>query len=893
MGLRMQKRFGLLLSILLLSAGDAASYTGKADPHYNMYSNVSMTQIGYWKGTGVHVPRGAVVGVIADGEMWTQHGSNRWGPASLLKVRVGEKGSLRGLSKYYDSTHVRVFRSATEGELQYEIKPKSRSGAASMRGKINTTLMVWEKENLDRVFSDVNDLIDANPGSKRYPALLLSLAECYTDIGEYSKSEGVLERLRDRLGRRGREAALAFLYSSKNEKWLGRYDRMKTYAEEALEISTREGHKGIQVESLLLIIQALAYVGQTEEALNLAIRSPQLNGQMKFESDNSAARADMTLGMLYLGVQKAPESLRHCQKAVDFFAKSRKWGPLAQSYDFLGQAQQRLGLRDAAVKSFESAIEVAVSIGRSETLWRAHSQLGRINEREGALDQALVHYAEAIKVIEAMRVGLEDPSHRTVFMSDKLYVYEWMIGLLHRMKRDEEAFHYLERAKARLVLDMLRGKIFSSRNKEISELLVRERNLREQILELQQEEGLERALETGEEDESFSERSPRENLELERLRSEQRLVLQRLSDLNPDLASLVTVNPLTARQVQALLDDDTGLLAYLISSEMNVVFLLTKRNVTGVLVEASRREIEEGVKTFRVAAAESLSPKLLTSKDYEKPMAELYEILIKPVEGEIAGKKRLVVVPHGMLHYLPFQALRDQQGRYLIESFSLSYLPSASVLKYARDKNAENRAALLAVGNPITDLAALPAADKEAREVSTLFDKPRVLTGLSATETAVKSEGPRYDLLLFSTHGEMIESNPLKSNLRFTSTLQDDGKLTVSEIFDMEVKANLVTLSACETGLARGTKGDLPQGDDLVGLSRAFIHAGAPSVIASLWKVSDDSTVAIMSSFYRNLRTMSKAEALQKAQLELVASKDSIYNHPYFWAPFVLVGDWK
>jgi CHAT domain-containing protein len=242
---------------------------------------------------------------------------------------------------------------------------------------------------------------------------------------------------------------------------------------------------------------------------------------------------------------------------------------------------------------------------------------------------------------------------------------------------------------------------------------------------------------------------------------------------------------------------------------------------------------------------------------------------------------------------LPFQALRNQQGRYLAESYSLSYLPSASVLKYARDKNSENRTALLAVGNPVTDLAALPAADKEAREVATLFDRRLVLTGPSATETAVKGEGPRYDLLLFSTHGEMIESDPLQSNLRFTPTLQDDGKLTVSEIFDMEVKANLVTLSACETGLARGTKGDLPQGDDLVGLSRAFIHAGAPSVIASLWKVSDDSTVAIMRSFYRNLRTLSKAEALRRSQLELVASKDSLYNHPYFWAPFILVGDWK
>jgi CHAT domain-containing protein len=246
-----------------------------------------------------------------------------------------------------------------------------------------------------------------------------------------------------------------------------------------------------------------------------------------------------------------------------------------------------------------------------------------------------------------------------------------------------------------------------------------------------------------------------------------------------------------------------------------------------------------------------------------------------------------------MLHYLPFQALRSPEGKYLLDSHTVSYLPSASVLKYAREKNRGNRSDLFAVANPKTDLSPLPAAEQEAREVSALFTRKEVLLGPVATETKFKSEGPRYDMLLFSTHGEMIESAPLQSNLRFTPSPQDDGKLTVSEIFDMEVKANLVTLSACETGLARGTKGGFPQGDDLVGLSRAFIHAGTPSVVASLWKVSDEATVEVMRSFYRNLQTMPKADALQQAQLGLARGSAMLSSHPYFWAPFILVGDWK
>jgi CHAT domain-containing protein len=282
---------------------------------------------------------------------------------------------------------------------------------------------------------------------------------------------------------------------------------------------------------------------------------------------------------------------------------------------------------------------------------------------------------------------------------------------------------------------------------------------------------------------------------------------------------------------------------------------------------------------------------------------------------ENLGKKNLVIVPHGVLHYLPFHALISGDGKYLIESFTVSYLPSASILKYARKKNRGNSANLFAAANPDTDLPPLPGAELEAREISTFYPKRLVLKGKEATEASVKVQSPNYDLVLFSTHGEMIESDPMRSNLRFTSSESEDGRLTVSEIFDMQIKANLVTLSACETALAKGPAGDYPKGDDLVGLSRAFIHAGAPSVLASLWIVSDNSTVALMRSFFQHLKTVPKAEALRLAQLDLMKSRVSFNlprgtggitrstdyhpgakidcSHPFFWAPFIMVGDWK
>ena len=210
----------------------------------------------------------------------------------------------------------------------------------------------------------------------------------------------------------------------------------------------------------------------------------------------------------------------------------------------------------------------------------------------------------------------------------------------------------------------------------------------------------------------------------------------------------------------------------------------------------------------------------------------------------------------------------------------------------------------------------------EAEMVSKLFGEgAEVLMGAKATERAVKEKAAQFDVLTFPTHGEMVWQEPTKSNLRFTPSEGEDGKWTVTEILDMDLRANLVALSACETGLAGGYAGKLPSADDFVGLTRAFMYAGVPSVLGSLWKVADDSAVALMTAFFTNWKQngMDKAEALRQAQLAMirgdlklgmvvrgpggVAQVDAeqvqagmgqaLGRHPYFWAPFVLIGDYK
>jgi len=306
-------------------------------------------------------------------------------------------------------------------------------------------------------------------------------------------------------------------------------------------------------------------------------------------------------------------------------------------------------------------------------------------EKEGNNQAAFEHYAQAIKLVESMRAKYTDPELKALFMKDKFRLYERIIQLLYKMQRSADALHYLERAKARVMLDMLAEKAFSSKNREENELLTQERALRRRIEEISIEgEGIifEKPQESEEEVEEVEEfQEPEKPIsELEHLQSQHRAILERIEKLNPELASLVTINPLKASEIQGLLDTDTAILEYFMGEDNRFIFVVTREKILIVPLKVGSRSLFEKIREFRVRAVEGITLDRLLSKVHEKPLLELYEILIQPIERELTGKKHLVVVPHGMLHYLPFQALLSKERKYLIESFTISYLPSWSVL---------------------------------------------------------------------------------------------------------------------------------------------------------------------------------------------------------------------
>jgi CHAT domain-containing protein len=274
----------------------------------------------------------------------------------------------------------------------------------------------------------------------------------------------------------------------------------------------------------------------------------------------------------------------------------------------------------------------------------------------------------------------------------------------------------------------------------------------------------------------------------------------------------------------------------------------------------------------------------------------------------LGGARKILIVPDGILHYLPFEALSPQPGRFLVEDFTIDYAPSVSVFASLRPARAARAYDLLAYGDPVfspaeavqmrsvyrsagISLSRLPNTKTEVEEIGALFPPARekLRLGLEATEASVKAERlGAYRLIHFATHAVIDERVPARSGivLSLVNTGQEDGILRASEIFNLDLNADLVTLSACRTGL-----GKVVRGEGMIGLTRAILYAGASSVLVSLWEVNDLTTPALMKSFYASLRDgQSVAEALREAKITMIHSDRPAHRHPHFWAPFIVSG---
>ena len=555
----------------------------------------------------------------------------------------------------------------------------------------------------------------------------------------------------------------------------------------------------------------------------------------------------------------------------------------------LADLEREMGAFRTAADGYRAALDRLEGKQILSIRWHLHLGLGLALRAQGELEGAAAELRSAIAQVETVGGTFPVEERRYGYLEDKWSAYAELAKTELAQGEVAAAFETSERMRARQLVNLLargRTRIASAD----PELIQEERNLRQRIGELTDDlrESLDGVSDLRGPTETNRERDGvRESLVAARAQY-QRLLVE-LRESNPDYASLVAGSTAAVADVQNLLSADAVLIEYLVHDDWTAAFVLLRGEVTAVELPLNRSTLRQLVELFRGTMRRAPS----TDDDlWRTPLRRLYRDLIAPLEeaGILDNARTLIIAPHAELHYLPFQALLrpgPAGETFLIESFDVAYIPSASVLLQVarRSRNSPGRGLLALAPEPTR----LSHSRDEVERISRGQRPAQVLVGRDATEDRFTELAPGRAILHLATFGELNSRNPLFSYVRLTPDGASDGRLEVHEVFGLRLAAALVVLSACETGLATGLRQDVPPGDDWVGLVQDFLTAGAQNVVASLWSVEDRATAQLMEKFYAGLRAgRSKSAALAEAQRELL--RESTHAHPFYWAAFVSTG---
>jgi CHAT domain-containing protein len=674
----------------------------------------------------------------------------------------------------------------------------------------------------------------------------------------------------------------------------GRYDEAINLAKEVLAI--REKALGPEHPDTATSLNNLAGLyettGRYAEAEPLYKRSLAIREKVLGSDHPDTALGLNNLAFLYLDSGRLDEGYEIFKKQNSFVGLG-KYYLLKEDYPH-------------AEKEFNRSLLYTKKKGEPHFLIADHIGLGLSYEGMKDYANAKEHFQEAINVTESQWKTLSPEAKKNFHTAQagagftRIEAYEGLVRVLIQEKGkgyEKASLTIAESVKGRLFLEMLATREIRGQTKEDEAVLKKDREYQRALMSFRKQlevmETTARGISPGEIERIRKALSDKEK--------EYASFIEEVKLKGGELSSLITADPLSPEKLQGLLDHDTSFLEYMTTRDRTFAWLITKNDIRVYEISVTEKALKEKIDTLllpdisntrkRGAARVVVVPKeredakTVQERDRNRQQfmvhaQDLSTLLTSPIEKDIQTKN-LIVVPHGVLHKLPFSLLTDNR-------YSLSIMPAASVMEFVVNKRKPGKDALFLIANPATDYTPLEYAEKEGKTVSLLFPRKEIYMKEKATETIVKRRSSPYNVIHFASHGEFNERQPLQSGLVLTKDIENDGFLQVHEIFSLNLpNANLVTLSACETALAR-----IQGGDDMVGLSRGFIYAGTPSLLATLWSVDDQSTYILMEHFYKNwLKGMSKPEALRQAQITL--KNMPRYRHPFFWAPFVMIGDWK
>ncbi len=798
---------------------------------------------------------------------------------------------------------------------------------------LNSMGRLYERQGLDDETRNIYDQIVVLTGEiddyYEKMNMLITVLTAYHTLGDYDEALKIDEELLA-LARANndRQQEASFLSDmSSVYRAQGRYGEALELQYQALAIYQEEDLPGFEVSSLELIAAIYKKQGQFEKALDFY---QQARGYYRTQSnlEHSLALVWMNVGEIYTAQGYPQEALSSYEKALLILQSSdlgahqgslsveglivlntaKTLNTLNRDDDALRFYQRALTIfQELDYKDFENEILIGIGQiyshqGRYDEALTLYQQaqtfyaqtyssalakgdllynMGQLYEAQGQLEEALTAYQQAMDSIDTVRTLAGSEQGRTGFVAQYAPLYDDALNLLYQQGQLETAFFTAERSRSRAFLDALAtGQVQLSDN-ATRDLLTQEQAAYQRLQSFQNR--LTQALGADVLDKTLI-----ANLEAQ-LKEAEKIHLAALTALenhNTHLSTLIPgrglQNVLSVTEVQTLLDDHTTLLTYYSLEDKTLAFLMTANSFEVVELDISQQQLTKQVSQFR---------DLINFRDSESPRAmaqDLYKNLINPLVPAL-NRPRVMIVPHGALHYLPFAALYNEETmHYLVEDYELLLLPSASALPFIQAKRHNPLTNPLILGNPITsnpDLPLLAFAEEEARSMAAIY-QTKALLGQDASESIVYERAPEAGILHLAAHGIYNPTAPLNSLIALAPADSQDGLLTVGEVYGLDLsRTGMVVLSACQTQL-----GQLSAGDDVLGLVRAFFFAGTPTLVASLWSMDDAATGFFMARFYTHLTTgQNKSAALRQAQLDLLQHKD--YAAPFYWANFVMSGD--
>ena len=812
---------------------------------------------------------------IAASASETLKAQQRWQPLALLTmnraINRGRQGDDTGALALLDEARDLLQNMGAAGQRQLPWIEQNRSIVLRNLGRLPASLQAAERAW--QGMKKGGDKIEAARAQQ-------SMAITHLLLGRYTDALNLLEEARNTFlaDNRQRDAILLDLFLCDALLALRRFADVLDITRQVRPFFAQRSMWQELGRAWLDEAVAHAGLGHLTQA-----RAALLEARQQFiETHNPTlvASADLEMAALLLHLDEQEESAALLARAESVFIQHDLQVQQAQTW----LLQAEIALRQQQETQAKNLAQRALSIAQKEKIislaFRARHILGQALARHEPW-QAMPHFDHAIQHLERLH-GYLMTEFQADFLEDKATVYEDAILLAQKLDAPAKVLELAERSKSRSLLAMLTNKIDLSLHARRPQ----DERIVQQLTQLRQERNrLLLRQETGEDARAGHDARQAQH----RVWELERQITQHWHQLlrhNADYARDAALWQVQAESPQPWLDAETLLVEYVIARGKILAILVDQQHIRPVQLNLSPAQLTRTLtllslnyRTLRQASGPQQQHLIDNALGL---LAHLHQQLIQPLQPWLQTFSRLLIVPHGQLHYLPFHALYDGQ-RHLIETHEISYLPASSLLRFSQ-KGEKTTGNTLSFGYSSHGL--LPQTLEEARQVAEIMNGQAFLEA-EATQAQLRQSGPDARILHFATHGEFRADNPLFSGIWLA-----DGWLTTLDIFNLRLNASLVTLSACHSGQHR-----LGGGDELLGLMRAFLYAGARSLLLSYWQIPDAIAAEFIIDFYRHLAAgQRKATALRQAQLALLhrgqkgEDAEKLYAHPFIWAPFFLVG---